>query len=117
MVEPSNGYADWPEGHDTGREVHVIPADCSWDDDWELADDLLVEIQTSEDEVLAIAHQLTVEEHGAGASFEEAVQDLLTSLSDYRECLEEREARLGATAVADLARLRQVIRRCSHMST
>ena len=117
MAEPSSIYSDLTKGSDSDKELLVIPSDCPWDGDWELAADLVVEIQTSGEEVLAIAHQLTVEEHGAGASVEEAVQDLLTSLSDYRECLEEREARLGATAVADLARLRHVIRRCSHMST
>ena len=114
MVEPSNVYADWSEDHDTGREVHVIPSGYSWSGDWELAADLVVEIQTSGQKVLAVAHQLTVEEYGSGTSLEEAVQDLLTSLPDYRESLEEREERLGAPAVADLARLRKVIRRRSH---
>ena len=61
MTEPSNIYADLPRGRDPDRALHVIPADCSWDGDWELAGDLAVEIQTSEQEVLAIAHQLTVE--------------------------------------------------------
>ena len=93
------------------RELYVIPSDCSWDSEWELAGDLVVEIRTSEEAVLAVARHLTVEEYGAGASVEEAVQDLLTSLSEYRESLEEREARLGAPAVADLAKLRGIIRR------
>lgn len=111
MAQPSNIFADWPEDHDAGREGHVIPSGYSWHGGWELAGDLVVEIQTSGEGVLAIAHQLTIEEYGAGASLEEAVQDLLTSLSEYRETLEEREAKLGAPAAADLATLRSIIRR------
>ena len=76
--------------------------------------DLVVEIQTSGQEVLAIAHHLAADEYGAGASIEEAVQDLLTSLSEYRESLEEREANLGTPAAADLVKLRGIIRRCTH---
>ena len=103
-------HLPWPEDTDAGREGHVIPSGYSWDGGWELAGDLVAEIRTSGEEVLAVAHQLTIEEYGAGASLEGAVQDLLTSLSEYREALEEREAKLGAPAVADLAKLRNVIR-------
>lgn len=110
MAQLSNIFADWPEDTDAGREGHVIPSGYSWDGSWELAGDLVVEIQTSGDEVLAVAHQLAIEEYGAGPSLEEAVQDLLTSLSEYRESLEEREAKLSAPAVADLAKLRSIIR-------
>ena len=114
MAEPSNAYADRHESPDSAKEMHVIPSDCSWDGDWELTADLVVEIQTAGENVLAVSHLLTVEEYGEGASVEEAVQDLLTSLSEYRESLEEREARLGASAAADLTKLRGIIRRCSH---
>lgn len=113
MAEPSNVYADWPDGHCPDKDLHVIPSDCSWDDGWELAGDLVVEVQASGEEVLAVAHHLTVEEYGVGASLEEAVHDLLTSLSEYRESLEEREAKLGAPAVADMTILRSIVRRCS----
>ena len=111
MAEPSSVYADWRENPDSGGELHVIPSGCSWSSDWELTGDLAVEVKTSEDETLAVARHLAVEEYGAGASLEEAVQDLLTSLSEYRESLEEREARLGAPAAADLSKLRSIIRR------
>ncbi len=96
----------------SSEEPHCIPAGRAWEDGWELARDLWVAIRTTQEGTLAVA-RLTEEEHGAGASVDEAVQDLLTSLSDYRESLEDREARLGATAAADLAKLREVIRRCS----
>ena len=109
MAEPSNLYADRP---DLDKVLHVIPSDCSWDDDWGLTADLVVEIQTSGEEVLAVSHHLTVEEYGEGASVAEAVQDLLTSLSEYRESLEVREARLDTSAAADLAELRSILRRC-----
>ena len=96
----------------SSEEPHCIPAGRTWEGDWELARDLWVEIRTTSEETLAVT-RLTEEEYGAGTSLEEAVQDLLTSLSDYRECLEEREERLGATAAADLWKLREVIRRRS----
>ena len=96
----------------SSEKPHCIPTGHAWEGGWELARDLRVEIRTTSEETLAVT-LLTEEEYGAGTSLEEAVQDLLTSLSDYRECLEEREARLGAPAAADLARLRKVIRRCS----
>lgn len=110
MVQPSNVNTDLPDDPDSDKKLHVIPSGCSWDDEWELTSDLVVKIQTSEEGVLAIAHQLKVEEYGSGASLEEAVLDLLTSLSEYRESLEERETRLGTPAVADLATLRSIIR-------
>lgn len=113
MAQPSNVYTDLPDDPDSDKNLHVIPSGYSWDGGWELAGDLVVEIQASGEEALAVAHHLTVEEYGVGASLEEAVQDLLTSLSEYRESLEEREAKLGAPAVADLEILRSIIRRCS----
>ncbi len=92
------------------KGLYLIPAQHTWDGCWELTGDLLIEIQTSWEEVLAITY-LTLQEYGAGTSFENAVQDLLTSLSEYRESLEEREERLGAPAIADLEKLRSLIRR------
>ena len=110
MAQSSNVYADLPDDPDSDKKLHVIPSGCSWDGEWELTGDLVVEIRTSGEEMLAVARHLTVEEYGAGASLEEAIQDLLTSLSEYRESLEEREYRLGAPAVADLAKLLDMVR-------
>lgn len=92
------------------EKPHCIPTGHAWEGGWELARDLWVEIRTTSEETLAVT-RLTVEEYGTGASVEEAVQDLLTSLSEYRESLEEREERLGVPAVADLAKLRKILRR------
>ena len=89
---------------------YIIPARASWDSCWELATDLTVFVQTSRKEVLASTH-MTVQEYGVGASLDEAIQDLLTSLSDYRESLETRGNTLGKEALEDLRLLRVLIRR------
>ena len=81
-------------------------------DGWKLYDDLFVEVRTSLAEVVAITH-LTVEEYGVGLSFEEAMLDLLRSLSDYRQSLEGREEVLGESAKEDLRILRSLITRKS----
>ncbi len=87
---------------------YIIPARASWDGCWELATDLTV--QVSRKEVLANTH-MTVQEYGVGPTLDEAIQDLLTSLSDYRESLEAREKTLGEEALEDLKQLRALIRR------
>ena len=87
-----------------------IPAQQSWDDLWVLLDDLFVNIHTSPEEVLAIAY-LTVQEYGVGPSFEQAIADLLTSLSDYYLALEARQARLEPSAERDLKLLRKLVGR------
>ena len=81
-------------------------------DNWKLCDDLFVEVRTSLTEVVAIT-RLTVEEYGVGLSFEEAMLDLLRSLSDYRQSLEGREEALGELAKEDLRILRGLITRKS----
>jgi hypothetical protein len=68
----------------------------------------MAEISTSGREVMASTY-LEIAEYGVGASLEDAVADLLTSLSDYRESLEKREDRLGPPAVHDLEKLRKLI--------
>lgn len=95
---------------ESSTSLYVIPSRYSWDDSWELIANLLVEVRTSREEVLAITY-LTVEEYGAGQSFEDAIYDLLTSLSDYYQSAETRDDRLDPSAKEDLAKLRQLIRR------
>lgn len=95
------------------REIpHVIPAQASWDSCWELTTDLTVIVQSSQKEMLARTDN-TVREYGVGTSLDEAIQDLLTSLSDYRESLEAREKTLGEEGLEDLRLLRALIRRIS----
>ena len=106
MIEHIDVYAD---SSDVPIEC-LLPAGYSWDDSWELARDLRIEIQTSEQETVALP-RLTAGEYGVGNSLKEAVYDLLTSLSDYKAALEARETRLADSAVAELKELRELVRR------
>lgn len=90
------------------EEMYFVPEGYSWDGSWCLTAILMVQIRTSLKEVLATTW-LTVQEFGVGESFEEAVDDLLTSLSDYWEFLQAREERLGPVEQKDLDLLRHLI--------
>ena len=87
----------------------LLHAGHSWENKWELVNYLLVQIEASFQEILAVTF-LEVKEFGAGNSVEEAVLDLLTSLSDYYQSLEQRNARLGPGGLEDLERLKCLIR-------
>ena len=88
--------------------LYLVLRQSSWDEAWELQHDLLVEIRTSWEEVVASTY-LTVQEYGVGPSLETGIQDLLTSLSDYYQSLQARGDRLGPSEVEDLQRLRSLI--------
>ena len=88
---------------------YVVPAQYSWDNGWELTGDLPVGVRTSQEEVVAVA-RLTFEEYGVGASVEDAVRYLLTSLTDYYQSLEAREGSLGPPPAKDLEILRGMVR-------
>lgn len=96
----------------SSEAVHILLAGHSWDNVWQLAATLLVEVHTFRDVVKAVTY-LTVEEYGIGATVEEAILDLLTSLSDYLQSLEERRERLGQSALEDLDKLRKLVRSTS----
>ena len=89
--------------------LYTIPSGHSWDDCWELAADLHIEVNTSPEEIVAVAC-LALREYGIGDSLESAITDLLTSLSDYYQSLESREANLAPSAIEDLHTLRHLIR-------
>ena len=92
-----------------GKESYSILAGHSWDDCWELVSDLHVEIKASdEEEVIAIC--LNLQEYGIGDSLESAIADLLTSLSDYLQSLESREASLSPSAAKDLQILKSLLK-------
>ena len=93
--------------------LYFLPSGFSWEEGWELSSFLIAEIHPSSQGVLALTY-LTVEEYGEGISVEEAVEDMLTSLSDYLLSLQARESRLAASAASDLAMLRALIRRKPH---
>ena len=99
-----------PSGDPTSSKgLHLVPAQHSWGDLWELSIDLLVEVNTSRENVVAVTY-LTVQEYGIGDTLESAIGDLLTSLSDYYQSLESREANLAPSAIEDLRTLRYMIR-------
>ena len=93
----------------SGKERYSIPAGYSWDDGWELVAALHLEVNTSDEEVVAVTC-LNLQEYGMGDSLESAIVDLLTSLSDYYQSLESREANLASSAVKDLDILRHLLR-------
>lgn len=97
------------QGHESNSSLYIVPIAYSWDDTWELPNQLLVDIRASADEILAVTY-LTLEEYGSGSSVQEAITDLLTSLSDYYESLLSREDKLGSRARDDLAKLKELIR-------
>ena len=107
ILNPEVGDSHHIQVVPSGGGLFLVTRGRSWKG-WELTTDLLVEIAASEQEVLATTY-LAIAEYGIGESLEEAVADLLTSLSDYRESLEKREDRLGPPAVDDLERLRKLI--------
>ena len=77
---------------------------------WELATNLLTTLCIPSGSWVATTYLADIPEYGIGKSQAEAIADLLTSLSDYRESLEDREERLGPSAVDDLAKLRTLLR-------
>ena len=95
-----------------GLSTRIIPAGRSWDDAWELSIDLPIEFPPSCGEVVVTCSS-KIQEYGIGDSVEAAIMDLLTSLSDYYESLEDHEGRLGPPAEEDLKILRKLIRRKS----
>ena len=103
-------YSDLVGENETTAGLYLIPAHYVWDDCWELSKDLIVEAKVSDGETVATIG-LAIEEYGIGDSLKDAVYDLLTSLSDYREALEAREERLGDSALDELKAIRDLIRR------
>jgi hypothetical protein len=93
---------------ESSETIYFIPRGYSWDNAWCLAIDLLVQVCASWEEIVATTY-LTVQEYGLGTSFEEAIYDLMTSLSDYRQSLESRRDRLGPRESADLAKLHRLL--------
>lgn len=114
MQEPVAVYSDLVGENSTTAGLYLIPAQYGWDDGWELSRDLIVEAEVSDGETVAktgLSIDLTIEEYGIGDTLKDAVYDLLTSLSGYREALERRQDKLGDSAAADLASLKTLIRR------
>ena len=88
----------------------LLPAGYSWDDSWELARDLRIEVQNSEQEIVALA-RLAGGEYGIGSNLKEAVYDLLTSMSGYLDALQSREDQLSESTTSEMKVLRGLVRR------
>ena len=111
MAEPFDVHSDSSTVAISSGGAYLIPAKRSWGNpSWELLDELPVEAHYSPSEAL-VATCLVVQEYGIGETFEGAIEDLLTSLSDYYESLEAREDRLAEAEANDLAKLRLLIKR------
>ena len=111
MAEPFDFHsASSTIATDSGN-AFLIPAKRAWGNPaWELLVDLQVALQCSQSEGMAVACP-AVREYGIGHTIEEAIEDLLTSLSDYCESLEAREFTLAEAEASDLSELRRMIRR------
>ena len=92
----------------SSKGLYFIPAGHSWDDRWKLVADLNVQVNSSQEEVVAVTC-LDLQEYGVGDSLESAVIDLLTSLSDYYQSLESRADKLATPASKDLTILRRLL--------
>ena len=92
----------------SGEGSYFIPAGHSWDTCWELTDDLRVEVNTSAEKTVIVTC-MDIQEYGIGDSLEIAIEDLLTSLSDYLQSLESREEKLESSATEDLRTLRRLL--------
>jgi len=68
---------------------------------------LLAQLKVSRAGVLAITY-LDTEEYGSGQTEDQAVADLISSLAEYKDSLEQREDRLSEEAMADLSKLRRL---------
>lgn len=94
---------------------YPIAKSRSWTDGeyrWRLKTLLLVEVRSTQREVLALTRLAgDVEEYGLGSSELEAIDDLLTSLSDYRRSLESVEDQLAPSAQVDLRALEELMER------
>ena len=78
---------------------------------WRVNSTLLIQLERTQKQSLATMWLEGVAEYGAGEDDNEAIMDLITSLAEYRECLEEREQNLGDSSRKELACLRNLIER------
>ena len=79
--------------------------------DWRLVDSLVGQVQRGPNKVLATTWLEGLVEYGEGRTDAEAIEDLVVSLGEYRESLEQREARLEESAAIDLKCLRRIVER------
>ncbi len=95
---------------ESGLTLLLVPRDTHIDDLC-LRSFLLVKILQTKEGVLAESWLEGIYEYGSGQIASEAVIDLIISLGEYLDSLEEREARLGESAKRELDALRKLVTR------
>lgn len=95
---------------ETTLAVFSIPADADIAG-WHLKSLILAYLQGHKGEWVAATWLEGIAEYGVGADDRDAIEDLVMSLGEYRECLEARKGRLGGTAQQELSTLQRVIER------
>ncbi len=94
------------------RAVYSIYLAKGWQlGNWQLASGLLVALQQTTSQIVVATWLETVEEYGIGATPEEAIADLISSLGEYKESLGKRREQLGPSALRDLVCLQKLIER------
>ena len=88
--------------------MYLLPAGYTWGNRWRLEEDLVAEVRMTSEAVLLLCHGL-LEQYGAGNTLDEAIWDLLTSLSDLRESDERHESNLAPDDRERLAMLRRLL--------
>ena len=78
---------------------------------WRLKSLIMMQMQCAETECVASTWLEGVLEYGVGERQDEAIVDLLISLGEYLESLDERETTLGDSAKRELDYLRKIIER------
>ena len=85
--------------------------------DWSLKSLLLVQIEPTRSGSIAMTWLEGISEYGTGQNEDDAKTDLVISLGEYREALEEREESLGDSARRELDYLRKLIERSSKIAS
>ena len=102
--------SDPPAQAPDDADLYLIRHGHRWMGTCELLGDLFIQTSQSEGQFVAATTYLALEEYGVGSTLEEAICDLLTSLWDYRQSLEELEPTLSQSAAADLEELKTLIK-------
>ena len=79
--------------------------------DWRLKSLLLVQTKPTRKGSVATAWLEGINEYGTADNETDAITDLVVSLGEYKETLEEREDNLGDSALRELYYLRKLIER------
>ena len=99
-----------PENTVNDVDLYLLRHGHRWMDTCELRNDLFIQTTQSEGQFIATTSYLALEEYGVGDTLDAAICDLLTSLWDYRQSLEDLEPTLSQSAADDLKELKDLIK-------